>query len=97
MNFLQQALDFIFTVCDNAAGEACPVWPGHPMTVHWGIDDPAAVEGSDLEKSQAFRKAFDQLERRIRAFTRLPIRSMPHGELKQRLQALSGSSSAQLA
>jgi arsenate reductase len=83
------ALDFIFTVCDNAAGEACPVWPGHPMTVHWGIDDPAAVDGSHAEKSLAFRRAFDELERRIRALVSLPIRSLDAGELKRRLAAIA--------
>jgi protein-tyrosine-phosphatase len=61
-------LDFIFTVCDNAAGEVCPVWPGHPVTGHWGIDDPAAVEGSDAEKRQGFRDAFHELEARIQSF-----------------------------
>lgn len=66
-------LDFIFTVCDNAAGEVCPIWPGHPLTAHWGIDDPAAVEGSDAQKRLAFRRAFDVLENRIKAFTRLPL------------------------
>src|ERR1041385_929670 len=55
------SLDFIFTVCDNAAGEACPIWPGHPVTAHWGIDDPAAVAGSDAEKRLAFRRAFELL------------------------------------
>ena len=81
-------LDFIFTVCDNAAGEACPVWPGHPMTVHWGIDDPAAVEGSAEEKALAFRRAFDELQRRVRAFVDLPIGSLQPRELKQRLQVI---------
>jgi arsenate reductase (thioredoxin) len=84
-------LDFIFTVCDNAAGEACPVWPGHPMTVHWGIDDPAAADGSDEEKRLAFRKAFDELQRRVRAFIDLPIGSLDPRELKQRLQAIGNS------
>jgi arsenate reductase len=76
-------LDFIVTVCDNAAGEMCPVWPGHPMTAHWGIEDPASAQGSDADKRLAFRTAFGELERRITAFTRLPIRSMD----KQTLQA----------
>lgn len=55
-------MDFIITVCDNAAGEACPVWPGHPATAHWGIEDPAAVEGSDVEKCKAFNRAFKYLK-----------------------------------
>lgn len=65
-------LDFVFTVCDNAAGETCPVWPGHPMTAHWGIPDPAAVEGSDFEKHRAFVEAFRQLRNRIELLTNLP-------------------------
>jgi arsenate reductase len=69
-------LDFVFTVCDNAAGEACPVWPGQPMTAHWGQLDPAAVEGTDLQKIGAFREAFRVLERRIELFTALPIASL---------------------
>jgi len=90
-------LDFIFTVCDNAAGEACPVWPGHPMTVHWGIDDPAAADGSDEEKRLAFRKAFDELQRRVRAFIDLPIGSLDPLELKQRLQAIGNSRAMDVA
>ena len=69
-------LDFVFTVCDNAAGEACPVWPGQPMTAHWGLPDPAAVEGSELDKANAFRETFRALERRINLFTALPIASL---------------------
>lgn len=65
--------DFVFTVCDNAAGEICPVWPGQPMTAHWGIPDPAAVEGSDLEKKFAFRQAFESMEARIMRFLSLPL------------------------
>jgi arsenate reductase len=65
-------LDLIFTVCDNAAGEVCPIWPGHPITAHWGIDDPAAVEGTDEEKRQAFKKAFLELEARIELLVDLP-------------------------
>jgi len=66
------ALDFVFTVCDNAAGETCPIWPGQPMTAHWGIPDPAAVEGSDFEKHRAFVEAFRQLRNRIELLTNLP-------------------------
>jgi arsenate reductase len=67
-------LDFVITVCDAAAGEVCPVWPGQPMTAHWGVADPAAVQGSDVERTQAFREAFRILERRIDLFTSLPMR-----------------------
>ena len=70
------ALDFVFTVCDNAAAEVCPVWPGQPMTAHWGVPDPAAVEGSHAEKLKAFDDAFRVLERRISLFISLPIRSL---------------------
>ena len=66
-------MDFVFTVCDNAAGESCPIWPGQPMTAHWGIEDPAAVEGTDIEKEAAFVAAFRYLKNRIAAFTSLPI------------------------
>jgi arsenate reductase len=69
-------LDFVFTVCDNAAGEVCPYWPGQPMTAHWGIPDPAGVEGTDIQKTDAFRDAFRVLERRIALFTSLPIASL---------------------
>ena len=67
-------MDFVFTVCDNAAGEACPVWPGLPMTAHWGIEDPAAVDGIDIEKQRAFNLAFRYLKNRIGFFTALPIK-----------------------
>jgi arsenate reductase (thioredoxin) len=63
-------LDFVFTVCDNAAGEVCPVWPGTPVKAHWGVDDPAAVQGSDDDKRRAFQEAFDRLSSRIDAFLR---------------------------
>ena len=68
-------MDFVFTVCDNAAGESCPVWPGQPMTAHWGIEDPAEVEGTDLEKEAAFVAAFRYLKNRIAAFTSLPLKA----------------------
>jgi arsenate reductase len=79
-------IDFIFTVCDNAAGEVCPVWPGRPMTAHWGIADPAAVEGTDMEKAAAFRKAFKELETRIKLFTSLPIGSLDGMTLQSKLR-----------
>jgi arsenate reductase (thioredoxin) len=69
-------LDFVFTVCDNAAGEVCPIWPGQPMTAHWGQPDPAAVEGTDLEKANAFREAFRTLGRRIDLFLSLPLATL---------------------
>jgi arsenate reductase len=69
-------MDFVFTVCDNAAGEACPVWPGQPVTAHWGVADPAAVGGNALQKVEAFRRAFIVLEHRVRAFTSLPLATL---------------------
>jgi len=78
-------IDFIFTVCDNAAGEVCPVWPGRPMTAHWGIPDPAAVEGSDLDKTNAFRDAYRVLERRIDLLTHLPFASLDRLALQKQL------------
>jgi len=66
-------MDFVFTVCDDAAGEVCPVWPGHPVTAHWGLPDPAAVEGSDAKKARAFRDTLAALANRIRLFTALPF------------------------
>ncbi len=84
-------LDFVFTVCDNAAGEMCPIWPGQPMTAHWGVADPAAVDGSDTEKWLAFRNAFRELESRIKIFTSLPIRSLDRVKLQERLHAIGKS------
>jgi arsenate reductase len=81
-------LDFVFTVCDNAAGEACPYWPGQPMTAHWGLEDPAAVQGSETEQWVAFRKTFRELESRIKAFTSLPIRSLDKARLQARLDEI---------
>ena len=79
-------LDFVFTVCDNAAGEVCLVWPGQPMTAHWGLPDPAAVQGTDAEKTEAFRQAFRAMERRISVFISLPIASLDRLALSQRLR-----------
>ena len=78
-------LDFVFTVCDNAAGEQCPFWPGQPMTAHWGVEDPAAVEGTDTEKWLAFRKVFRELENRIKIFVNLRISSLDRLSLQNRL------------
>jgi arsenate reductase len=79
-------LDFVFTVCGNAAGETCPVWPGSPIGAHWGIEDPAAVEGKG--QRTAFETAYRQLEARIAAFLALPIDRLDPGELRERLQAI---------
>jgi arsenate reductase (thioredoxin) len=81
-------LDFVFTVCDNAAGETCPYWPGQPTTAHWGVPDPAAVAGADTEKWLAFRAAFETLEDRIRIFTSLPIATLDRMRLKERLDEI---------
>jgi arsenate reductase len=78
-------IDFVFTVCDNAAGEVCPHWPGKPFTAHWGIPDPAAVEGDDKVKRVAFRQAYDQLARRIQLFMSLPIEKLDKLTLKEKL------------
>ena len=78
-------LDFVFTVCDNAAGEVCPYWPGQPVTAHWGQPDPAAVAGTDLEQTAAFRDAFRMLERRITLFTQLPFATLDRLALGNRL------------
>lgn len=78
-------MDFVFTVCDSAAGEACPIWPGQPMTAHWGIPDPAAVEGTEIEKQAAFNDAFRYLRNRIGAFVNLPINSIDKLSLSSRL------------
>jgi arsenate reductase (thioredoxin) len=84
-------LDFVFTVCDNAAGELCPIWPGQPVTAHWGQPDPAAVEGTDLDKTNAFREAFRMLERRIDMFTSLPIASLDQLTLGHKVREIGGS------
>ena len=81
-------MDFVFTVCDSAAGESCPVWPGQPMTAHWGIEDPAAVEGTDLQKEAAFVAALRFLKNRIGIFTSLPLRSIDKLSLGTRLREI---------
>ena len=85
-------MDFVFTVCDQAAGEVCPVWPGQPMTAHWGIPDPAAVQGSDAEKMQAFREALRMLANRIGVFTALPFDKLDRLKLKARLDDIGRTS-----
>jgi len=79
-------MDFIFTVCDQAAGEQCPYWPGQPMTAHWGIPDPAAVTGSEIEKRQAFRDAFQVLKRRIELFAHLPFEKLDKLSLQHQIK-----------
>lgn len=84
-------LDFVFTVCDNAANEVCPYWPGQPMTAHWGVPDPAAVEGSDAMKWAAFRETFRMLDNRIKLFTSLPLASLDRIKLQERLDSIGKS------
>jgi len=84
-------MDFIFTVCDDAAGEICPVWPGHPVTAHWGMPDPAAVEGSEAEKVHAFRNTFRMLSNRIRIFTALPFDKLDRLKLQKHLDEIGKS------
>jgi arsenate reductase (thioredoxin) len=81
-------LDFVFTVCDNAAKEVCPVWPGQPMTAHWGVPDPAAVQGSEAEVERAFREAFFILDRRISLFLCLPLKSLDRLALTRELDSI---------
>jgi len=87
-------LDFVFTVCDNAAGEVCPVWPGQPMSAHWGIPDPAAATGSEAEIALAFADAYRQLNNRIALFCALPITSLDRLSLQQRLEDIGKSRAA---
>ena len=88
------ALDFVFTVCDNAAGESCPVWPGQPMTAHWGVPDPAEAAGAEAEIALAFKDAYRMLHQRIAAFTSLPIRSLDALSLQARLREIGRMESA---
>jgi arsenate reductase (thioredoxin) len=84
-------MDIIITVCANAAGEVCPVWPGHPSTAHWGFDDPAAEQGSIEQKRAAFKKIFHQMEGRIEKFLALPLDKLTDAELKQALQKIGNA------
>lgn len=89
-------MDFVFTVCDNAAGETCPIWPGHPMTAHWGIEDPAAVAGPEFKQRQAFEDALRFMRNRVAAFVNLPLESIDRMALGSKLRgigAMDGSTS----
>lgn len=88
------ALDFVFTVCDDAAGETCPAWPGQPMTAHWGVEDPAAFEGPEEPQRRVFRRACNQLERRIELFTSLSIESLDRLSLQTRLDEIGKTRAA---
>ena len=81
-------LDFVFTVCDAAAGEACPVWPGQPITAHWGVEDPAAIEGTDEEKRRAFFRSYNMLQNRIQLFLSLPLAKLDRIALTKRLREI---------
>ena len=83
-----EPLDFVFTVCDNAAGETCPIWPGRPMTAHWGLPDPAAVEGAEAERRLAFADTLRMLHIRIGVFVNLPIKSLDKLSLQNRLREI---------
>ena len=85
------SMDFVLTVCDNAAGETCPLWPGQPITAHWGIEDPAAVVGSDIDKERAFVAAFRYLKNRVSLLVALPITSLNGMTLTRHLQAIGHS------
>lgn len=82
------AMDFVFTVCSGAAGEVCPIWPGHPMTAHWGVDDPAKHSGTDAEKQRVFALTYAQLSHRIRTFVSLPVDKLDRLALKKRLDEI---------
>ena len=86
------ALDFVFTVCDNAAGEVCPIWPGHPMTAHWGIPDPAAATGSQVDIARAFANAYGAMNNRIAVFANLPLESLDRLSLQARLDGIGTAS-----
>jgi len=87
-------LDFVFTVCDQAAGEVCPVWPGQPMTAHWGIEDPAAVEGTEAQKRKAFFTAYNQLHHRLSIFVSLPIEKLDRLSLQNKLDEIGKATAA---
>ncbi|MBW4047409.1 MAG: arsenate reductase ArsC [Proteobacteria bacterium] len=78
-------MDFVFTVCDKAAGEMCPIWPGHPMTAHWGFEDPAAVQGTDADKRLAFAQVFRQIRNRVQSFVALPLDKLDAAAIKREI------------
>ena len=84
-------MDFIITVCDNAAGEACPIWPGHPATAHWGFEDPAAVEGTDEQKRAAFEKIFKQIMARMNSFVSLPLHVLENHAIQQEIRKIGAT------
>jgi arsenate reductase (thioredoxin) len=84
-------MDFIITVCDNAAGETCPVWPGHPATAHWGFEDPAAAQGSEADKRAAFARICGEIRQRIERLVALPLEQMPRDEQLKQLRAITGT------
>jgi len=86
-------MDFVFTVCDQAAGEVCPMWPGQPMTAHWGVDDPAKVEGTEEQKRRAFVRAFSELSTRINLFLSLPLAKLDRLALKRKLAEIGRAGS----
>ena len=88
-------MDFVFTVCDQAAGEVCPIWPGNPITAHWGVPDPAAVEGTEAQCVQAFRDAYRQLETRIKLFVALPIDKLDRMAIRREVEQIGHISSSQ--
>ena len=90
------AMDFVFTVCDQAAGEVCPVWPGNPVTAHWGVPDPAAVEGSEAEQRKAFRAAYLTLENRIKLFAALPIEKLDRMAIKRNVDDIGRRAASQM-
>lgn len=81
-------MDFVFTVCDNAANEPCPVWPGRPVTAHWGLEDPAAVEGTEAQRREAFAGTYRLLEKRIKVFAALPFELLGSVELERKLEEI---------
>lgn len=84
-------MDFVITVCDNAANEVCPVWPGQPISAHWGFEDPAAVEGTDSQKRDAFRKVFHQIRTRIGIFSSLPLKSLDKFAIKREMDSIGST------